>query len=122
MQLRDGAEDRRPRGATTSNDSLLADRTVIVRSDNAVQFSKTIALLGAAGKVSSPSRWRQPTCPAFSTVSCLDALKRPHNERAALLNHRRLGRRRLLDLAYPRVLIRSLVLSMSSRIIVKGIV
>jgi hypothetical protein len=33
-------------------DSLLADRTISVRSDNAVQFSKTIALLGAAGKVS----------------------------------------------------------------------
>ncbi len=42
------------------DDSLLADRTVSVRSDNAVQFSKTIALLGAAGKVSIAYYRRQP--------------------------------------------------------------
>ena len=41
-------------------DSLLADRTVKARSDNAVQFSKTTALLGAAGKVSIVINRRQP--------------------------------------------------------------
>jgi len=47
------------------SDSLLADRTMMIRSDNAVQFSKTIALLGAAGKVSIARYRRQPVRPTY---------------------------------------------------------
>ncbi len=50
-------------------DSLLADQTSFeIRSDNAVQFSKTTALLGAAGKISTTRDRRQPPKRPFGNL------------------------------------------------------
>jgi hypothetical protein len=62
--LRTGAKTAAPLESDVFADSLLADQTSVeVRSDNAVQFSKTTALLGAAGKNSTATRHRQPPPP-----------------------------------------------------------
>jgi hypothetical protein len=60
-RLRTGARTAIPEGTTSSHDSWLADRTTKNSpTHNTAQFSKTTALLGAAGKISTTCYWRQP--------------------------------------------------------------
>jgi hypothetical protein len=96
----------------------------MIRSDNAVQFSKTTALLGAAGKTTIRLLLRQAPSPNFSNSVMLlrQANLSPHNKRAAQSLTQAARRRVLSYFAYPRILILSVVLSMSVRFIVRKVV
>jgi hypothetical protein len=97
------------------HDSLLADQTSFeIRSDNAVQFSKTTALLGAAGKISTTRDRRQPPNRPFQT-SLSSPSREPENPALHKKTAASLGTGGFenggYSTAYPRVLTRSLVLS-----------
>ena len=128
LPIADGGENRRPTRKTTSlHDSLLADRTSSkVRSDNAVQFSKTTALLGAAGKISitsgpastaesAPWEYFSSLFPGPENPVLPQKNKPPRFARAA-------PRTAAMLFAYPRALTRSLVLSRRSCFIVEEVV
>jgi len=119
MQLCDGARTAVPLEDDVLNDSLLVDRTFMIRSDNAVQFSKTIALLGAAGKISSLTNRRQASFPTFSKSFPQTSGKSSSQQTSRPTLPQAARRRWLLVSAYPRVLFRSLVLWTSGRIIVR---
>jgi hypothetical protein len=97
------------------HDSLLADQiSEETRSDNAVQFSKTTALLGAAGKISTTWDRRQPPGHPIRWLY-LSRFFEPENRLPTKNKPPRFARAAsgtaAMLFAYPRALTDSLVLS-----------